>query len=170
MHKKELTNIIEKHRGETFFASKINGIQEHSVRWFQDLEFWIDTGILEKTKSGTKESYFWNACGIMRHKNVHQLDIAVQIGIETPYNPRRAGVFVKDELGKKYLAHTGKVNNKRNKELSPMKKYILQHIEFQKIFIHKKEVILIGCLSANDFVRNLADFTHAIAMLKKQIQ
>ncbi len=156
-------------------VKKINDIPNHSVLWFEDLEFWIDTERLLKMKNGVEENYFWNACGIKKPKGItDELDITVQLGVDPENFQKRAAIFVKDALGRIYLTHTCLVNKGGNKKRSPDKltiqKFILENInkKFEKKYILSKERIVIGCLNSDNFIRMLAEFVHEIHRLKKE--
>lgn len=147
--------------GTKFQVKKINDIPDHCVYWFEEQKFWIDTARLIKKKKGSEENYFWNPCGITKPQGVNDaLKITVQIGVDPVGNHKRSAVFLKDESGKIYLAHNGLVNtgNVRDK---------FDEQKFNKVEIASEKMILIGCLSSDSFIKNIADFVYEIDRLKK---
>lgn len=105
----EMTRRLQ--AGTQAFDRKIgyhSGYVEHEVCWHSDLGFWW---LLNRTVANNR---WWCCYGIEDPEHRDMLSITVETN--SPFqgvNRRIGGVFVKDEAGRVYIAHSGKVGGGR---------------------------------------------------------
>ena len=97
------------------FRDRVVGFQSGSwrvdVHWHGSAEIW---GVFvcqpRDHQSGKPLHQFWNSFGVADPNQHSSLSITVEIN--PPHegeNPRTAGVFLRDELGRLYVGHTGRL-------------------------------------------------------------
>jgi len=85
-----------------------SGYNQEKVYWHDDLGFWW---LLNRTVAGNR---WWCCYGIENPEHQDMLSITVETN--SPFegvNRRIGGLFVKDEAGRVYIAHSGKVGGGR---------------------------------------------------------
>jgi hypothetical protein len=97
--------------GTQAFDRKIGyhgGYVEHKVHWHADLGFWW---LLNRTVAGNR----WWCCYGTENPG-HQDKLSITVETNSPFegvNRRIGGLFVKDDTGRVYIAHSGKVGGGR---------------------------------------------------------
>lgn len=140
------------------------GHEERYLYWHPKEQFW--------TSSEKGRNRYWCMFGVADPTTQHYLNITCEINSPLKeINRRCAGVYVKDEYGKIYLAHTGKIGGGR------------ENIG-KSLFINKyrgkdkwapvlwsdgssMEVVIIGCITSSRLIQQVAQFVHEVDRIKK---
>jgi hypothetical protein len=139
-----------------------------ATHWFSKLGFWA---VLEESPPNANKRRFWNCFGINDPAQQHMLTITVEIN--PPHegeNRRVGGLFVRDEDGSIYIAHTGRVGGGRIgigqnafREFAPG--HWWREIDTQS---GTRIAALLGPIDSRDFANQVADFVHKVADFKER--
>lgn len=130
------------------------------VYWNRHFRFWF--------ADEPRAAHHWMPFGVMEPTGTSTaLHIAVEINTPRKAGHGCAGLFLQDDEGKVYLAHTGRVGGGRpgiNR-----KQYLAKHgIKSRDVvrYDNDKIAILIGQVERPDLVRRIAGFVHDVAAFK----
>jgi hypothetical protein len=117
----------------------------------------------------TESNRYWNAFGIGHPAS--QVSIAVEINIPFKGIDRRiAGVFVKDEDGRVWLGHNGRIGGGR-RGIGP--KAFWEEYRGDRVIVHDDgktyTYAKIGYLDSPDFPERIKDFVIEVNEIKKRI-
>ena len=137
-----------------------------TLTWFSDKKFWV---CLEPERI---ENRFWCAFGTEDPTANSTVNIICEINApRVGFNRMCAGLFISDNSGSVYLAHSGKVGGGRPGvgKISFMSAYDTNDI-VPVVFPTKKEFdyIVVGRIDDLDFMTDLARFVHAVAKFKNE--
>jgi hypothetical protein len=130
--------------------------------------------VLEPAPPSIKEGVrhrFWNCFGIENPVERQMLNITVEIN--PPHegeNRRLAGMFIRDNENRIYLAHTGRVGGGRSGiGLNEFRRY-LGDPPWQEILTQggRQLAVILGPIDAPDFPSQLSNFVHNVARFKKR--
>jgi len=147
------------------------GHNSSKVFWFSNYNFWCGIQILENQQI----PLYWNAFGIgepdWSSKQSHR--IVCQINIPISGNTRQiAGVFVKDELGNLYLAHSGKIGGGK----TGVGQTLFEKSFNSEVWMNaqdskgNRKVIIVSKLAEQDFLSNLSNFVNKINEIKNNVK
>ena len=159
-------------RGASVFRQHRVGWQGGSgtfdVFWHPDLEVW---GLFEREPPRKKQpGRFWNCFGIADPGTSSMLNITLEIN--PPHvgeNARMAGVFLRDETGRAFIGHTGKIGGGRLGIGQRAFQNFLKDGEWHEIESSRRQrrsVVVFGPLSREDLAPVIAPYVHAVARFK----
>jgi hypothetical protein len=147
------------------------GSVKRTVYWLPRHGIW---SVLEGSPPGGKKGpgrRFWNCFGVDNPASRNMLRITVEIN--PPHegdDPRVAGLFVRDERNRVYIAHTGKVGGGREGIGQSGLRRFLADGDWREIQTQRgrQTALAFGPIDAPEFVGQLADFVGKIADFKER--
>lgn len=145
-----------------------SGWSEFDVYWHPAEQVWC---VLEPEFAETR---YWCCFGPDDPTGPHDLSISCEINFAYEgVNRRIAGAFVKDDEGRVYVAHSGKVGGGHEgvgKEA--FLKYVDSPVRAAVAWPdgQKTEMLILGMLDSSDFVRNVATFVSEVASFKEAVR
>jgi hypothetical protein len=143
------------------------GTEHTGLIWHERLQFWVSL------HPERLDNRYWCLYGIEYPQPTSVIPITCEINPSKAGDDRRcAGLFVRDESGSLYLAHSGRVGGGRE---GIGKERFLTHLgdaAAQPISFPNGEVwdyIIIGRVAAHDFLPQLATFIHTVAQFKDEV-
>ena len=140
------------------------GNKEVHVYWHPNEQTWMSFNEIKNR--------YWCLFGVANPETHHNLDITCEINAPLKgINRRCAGVYVRDEDGKIYLAHTGKIGGGKKgigKSLF-INSYRGKDKWLPVLWKDGKSmnVVLIGCITKSSLVQQVAQFVHEVERIKK---
>ena len=138
------------------------GGRETMAHFVGSLNFWVAFA-----DSGNR---YWNALGAGNPFREGSTIIAEINPPKAGINRRVSGAFVKDDEGRIYLAHRGRVGGGR-KGIGK-KAFMAWYPETTDLVTdggRRTEMIVIGALDAEKLIENLAAFTNSVAVFKDEV-
>jgi hypothetical protein len=112
---------------------------------------------------------FWNSFGVADPNQHSSLSITVEIN--PPHegeNPRTAGVYLRDELSRLYVGHTGRLGGRGFKQAEFRKFAQAQGFEWQEIGL-RKFVVLGPFQDSALLLDKFAGYVHRVAQFKASV-
>jgi hypothetical protein len=143
-----------------------------NVHWHESARIW---GVFVRTaRDQDRKSLgrFWNRFGVDHPRKHSSLNITVEMN--PPHegeNRRTAGVFLRDEAGRFYVGHTGKVGGGRPGIGRRRFREFGCHLPWQEITTPRglREVVVFGPFEERELTRTLAPYVRKVADFKNQI-
>jgi len=148
------------------------GSRPHDAYWQEKQHFW---SVLEQSPPDNKKGprhRFWNCFGLDSPGKRSMLTITVEINPPHEGVDRRlGGLFVHDEGGQLYIAHTGKVGGGRAGIGKKAFRQFFQDREWHAVDDGRglREVLVLGPIGTASFVDQVAKFVFQVADFKGQI-
>jgi hypothetical protein len=135
------------------------GSMEKAVCWVAGEGVWLS--------NYREENRWWNGFGTVDPRETQMLTITVEINPPMDGVDRRcAGAFLRDDRGRLYLTHTGRVGGGRK---GIGKREFLSRFKGSIAEVDGYEYILVGRLDADDFIRNVAGFVKVVDAFKNEV-
>ena len=141
------------------------------VYWHTSIGIW---GVFERRPpdEGKGAARFWNCFGVADPSKDSMLSITVEINPPHQGEDRRtASVFLRDEAGRFYVGHSGKVGGGRPGIGQRPFRDFSRHLAWQEITTPRgvREVVVFGPLKDREFPSMLAPFVHTVAEFKESV-
>jgi hypothetical protein len=145
------------------------------VHWHGSVEIW-GVFVREPRDHQSREPLyrFWNSFGVADPNQQSSLSITVEIN--PPHegeNRRTAGVFFRDESGRLYVGHTGRVGGGRPGISRQAFRKFAQDLPWQEIATPRgrlREVVVFGPFSDSALLLDkLAGYVHRVAQFKASV-
>ena len=139
------------------------------VLWHEDLKIWV----LLYTRD--RHNRYWCAFGLEDPSSASTLSITCEINPPREGVDRKcAGLFVRDESGEFFLAHSGKVGGGRpgigkSAFLKRWKQLGNDIVSVSFPNSEKSDYIIVGSIADPDFRRNLKKFVHSVGTIKAEL-
>jgi hypothetical protein len=162
--------------GAALFRDRVVGFQNGSlpvdVHWHGSAEIWgLFIRLPWDHQSGKPLDRFWCGFGVADPNRYSSLSITVEIN--PPHegeNPRTAGVFLRDELGRLYVGHGGRVGGGRPGIGQRAFREFARHLAWQEIATPKgrfRDVVVFGPFQDPALLLDgLARYVHTVARFK----
>ena len=148
------------------------GTTQADVCWHEENRVW---GVLRaappqpKRKGGDR---FWNCFGISEPRPGASLNITVEINPpHSGENRRTAGVFLRDQRGRVYVGHSGRVGGgRRGIGLQAFREFS-DHLAWQWIVTPRgaRKIVVFGPLEDGALMERLAPFVNTVAEFKDSV-
>lgn len=162
------------------FAAGADPFQNHVVgfpsgSWRVDVNWHGSAGVWglfvsqpQDHQSGKLLGHFWIAFGVDDPRKYKSLSITVQMNPPQEGEDRRiAGVFLRDEAGRFYVGHTGKVGGGRPGIGQQAFREFAQDLAWQEIATRK--FVIFGPLQDRGLLDGLARYVHTVARFKDSV-
>lgn len=142
------------------------GTEDHDFWWHPECTppFWA---VVTDPENGNR---YWNAFGNrLQESGSHNIIVEINPPKDGP-NQRMAGAFVRDEEGRIYLAHSGKVGG--GKQGIGMSAFLdfWRGADMVDVICPEdrtRKMILVACLDSPRFLQQVAHFVHEVAQFKQ---
>lgn len=133
------------------------GQEERLTRYVGDHDVWL-------AFSEELANRWWNAFGLGEPTEEGQTSIDLEINVPKGGTNRRvAGSFLRDDDGRLYLAHSGKIGGGRK---GIGKAAFLRHNTHPVVAAGRHDHVLVGCVDDEEFVADVAAFVQSVREFK----
>lgn len=162
-------------RGAICYPNQSIGWQGGSVRleahWRRKLGIWGAFEHFPPTPEPPK--WFWNLFGVDDPGVTGSLSIAVQMNPPHEHeNGRLAGVFLRDERGRQFIGHTGRIGGGKKGVGQKAFRCHAREMDWQEFISRKRTkrlVVTFGPLDSDGWVPRLAEYVKLAAQFKADV-
>lgn len=144
------------------------GTRRKTALWLRRQDLWVVLDL--SAKEGGR---YWNCFGFGEPVAGKSLPITVEIN--PPHagtNPQVAGMFVRDDQGRQYIGHTGRMGGSHARRKGTTFRDFARNLDWQEVNTPRGPVELhvLGPLGSGEFLRKLVKFVRKVHEFKAPME